>query len=184
MRIVHSPFGVTLWCALAALAACDAGAPSCKDAVAKAVKNGAQASDVEQASITTACETNKWSGDMRGCLGRSRSKTDAATCLKPVMADIEIASAALRASPNAKAANEHLDDLRDQLVGAGRDVDAAVDAVVTASSDPERSKAQAALAAVRARKADLEATIMATKAAAAPLHVSKECLDNPLAAGC
>ena len=178
MRIVHVPFGVTLWCVLAALAACDAGAPSCKDAVAKAVKNGAQASDGEQATITTACETNKWSGDVRGCLGRSRSKNDAVTCLKPVMADIEIARAAM---PGAKAASEHLDDLRDQLVGAGRDVDAAIDAVVTASSDPDRSQAQAALAAVRARKADLEAKIMATKAG---VHVSRECLDNPLAAGC
>lgn len=66
----------------------------------------------------------------------------------------------------------------------------AVDAVAGAQSDAERTRASVELQQLRKAKVDLEAKVAAAKAAAARaerakgVHISKECLDNPLAKGC
>ncbi|HEX7703830.1 MAG TPA: hypothetical protein VF403_23980 [Kofleriaceae bacterium] len=185
----------TIWCGvvLVALAACDAGAPNCKDAVAKAVNNNTQVSRDEQAILTQVCEAKKWSGDVRGCLSRATSKSAATTCLKPVMVDLEAATAeaaARQASADAKAAVDQLEALQTELDASVKEIDAAVTAVLNATSDAERSKATATLSAAHAKRANLEAKLVAATARvnaaqrAKAVHVSQECLDNPLAPGC
>jgi len=178
---------------LVALAACDAGAPTCKDAVAKAVNNGTQMSGDEQAILVESCEARKWSGDVRGCLSRATSSSAATTCLKPVMVDLEAATAeaaARRASSDAKAAADQVQALQTERDASLNEVEAAVSAVANATSDAERSTATATLRAAQAKKADLEARLAAATAKATAtqrakgVHVSQECLDNPLAPSC
>jgi hypothetical protein len=179
--------------ALVALAACDAGAPSCKDAVAKAVKHGAKMGGDEQAILAESCESRKWSGDVRGCLSRATSSGDLTACLKPVIADYEAATAeaaSRRASVDAKAAADQVKALQTEREALQNEIDAAVQAVANATNDAERSTATTALRAAQTKKADLEARLAAAtaKATAAErakgVHVSQECLDNPLAPNC
>ncbi|MEO8841772.1 MAG: hypothetical protein ABI591_13705 [Kofleriaceae bacterium] len=171
---------------LVVLAACDAGAPSCKDGVAKAVKHGADMSADQQAILTQVCDDRKWSGNLRGCLGRASSDQDVSTCLKPVMEDVTLANADAAANVEAKRASEQLQVLQPQLDLVTKDVDAAIDAVIKSTTDEQRSSAQAALAAVRAKRSDLEARLAdaTTLAHTKWVHISRDCLDNPLAAGC
>jgi predicted nucleic acid-binding Zn-ribbon protein len=66
----------------------------------------------------------------------------------------------------------------------------AVDAVASAQTDAEGTRTTLELRQLRKEKVDLEAKLAAAKAAAARaerakgVHISKECLDNPLAKGC
>jgi hypothetical protein len=199
----------TIWlgAVLAWVAACDSGAPSCKDAIAKAAaKSGPAASGDEQAALTKVCEDKKWSGDVRGCLSRATSKTDAASCLRPVMGDLldlgantkgkleeleaKAKAAAQQANDQAKAAMNSLIAAQQALKANMEEVDLAVNDLASATNDAAREKAKLALEAVRANKAELEAKIAQYKADAAKaaretgVHISKECQDNPLAAGC
>jgi hypothetical protein len=174
---------------LVALAACDAGAPTCKDAVAKAVKSGALMSGDEQAILSESCESRKWSGDVRGCLSRATSSSDITTCLKPVIVDYEAATAeaaSRRASADAKAAADRVQALETERAASPTEVDAAVTAVENATNDAERSTANAALSAARTKKADIETRLATATAAqrAKSVHISQECLDNPLAPNC
>ena len=199
----------TIWLGVvfAWVAACDSGAPSCKDAIAKASANSGQAaSDEQQAQLTRVCEDKKWSGDVRGCLARATSKKDAASCLKPVMGDLmdlgigakgkleeleaKAKAAAQQASDQAKAAMDALAAAQKDLEANMAEVDAQVTAVASATNDAARQQAKAALEAARAKKAEIEAKVAQLKADAAKaerqngVHVSKECIDNPLAPGC
>jgi len=178
---------------LVALAACDAGAPVCKDAVAKAVKNGATMAGDEQAILVQSCEARKWSGDIRGCLSRASSDSSVATCLKPVIVDVEAATAEAafqRANADAKAAADQVQALQTELDASVKEIDAAVTAVANSTSDAERSNAAATLRASQVKQADLKTRIAAAtaKATAAEraksVHISQECLDNPLAPNC
>jgi hypothetical protein len=171
------------------LAACDAGAPSCKDAVAKTTRHGAG----EQGALVKVCEDKKWSGGLRGCLGRAASKAQADDCLTPVMNDVLEAEAELvakQAADDADEAKARVESLVTELDADNRQVAAAVDAVVNATTDRARADAQAALQSLQTTKTELEAKIAQARAAAAKTerakggHVSPECLANPLAAGC
>lgn len=155
------------------------------DAVAKAVKQGGVSGD-EQAILAQVCQDKQWSGDLRGCLGRATSNEDASSCLKPVMEDVTLANAEAAANAGAKRATLQLQQLQPELEALTNEVNVAVDAVVSSTTDEERTKAQAALTVVRTKKADLEAKISAASAIARTkrVHISRECLDNPLAAGC
>jgi len=185
----------TIWCGvvLVALAACDAGAPTCKDAVAKSVKNGALVSGDEQAILTQSCETRKWSGNVRGCIARASSQSDLTTCLKPVIVDVEAATAeaaSRRASADAKAAGDQVQALQTERDAIDKEVGTAVHAVADSTSDAERSAANATLKALLTKQADVDARLAAAtaKATAAErtkvVHISQECLDNPLAPNC
>jgi hypothetical protein len=179
----------TIWgVVLVALAACDAGAPTCKDAVAKAVKNGAQMSSDEQAILVDSCEARKWSGDVRGCLSRATSSSAVATCLKPVIVDVQAATADAafrRASAEAKAVADQIQALATERDARLKGIDAAVNAMANATSDSERKTAAETLKAAQIKVADLEARLAAATAKAnAALHVSQDCLDNPLAPNC
>jgi hypothetical protein len=185
----------SIWCGvvLLALAACDAGAPTCKDAVANAVKKGAPMTGDEQTILTESCEARKWSGDVRGCISRATSQSALTSCLKPVMVEFQAATAEAafrRASGDAKAAADQVEALDAERDANVKEIEAAVNAVASSTSDAERSEASAKLTAAQVKQADLQARLAAaiTKATAAErakgVHVSQECLDNPLAAGC
>ena len=170
-----------MWCGvvLVALAACDAGAPTCKDAVAKAVKSGALTSGDEQAILAESCESRKWSGDVRGCLSRATSSSDITTCLRPVIVDYEADAASRRASADAKAAADRVQALETERASSLTEIDAAVTAVANATNDAERSTATATLSAARTKMAELDARL-----AAAIAKATAACLDNPLAPNC
>ena len=63
-------------------------------------------------------------------------------------------------------------------------------AVAAATNQAERAAAQASLIALQRAQADIRARVVEAQAAAARaerakgVHISKECLDNPLAKGC
>jgi hypothetical protein len=96
----------------------------------------------------------------------------------------------------AKAVKE-AQEARDKVDQAQKDVDeltqkltAAVDAVMAAQNDADRTAAKAKLEQLRREKAEVETRLGEAKASAARAarlkgtSISKECMDNPLAKGC
>src|SRR5450432_2401230 len=112
---------------LVVVGACDSGAPSCTDAVAKAKSHGVG----EQLAIVKVCEDRKWSGDIRGCLARATSNAKADECLEPVIDEVFAAQAA----DDAKAAMEQVEALQKELDAINTDVARAIDIVINATSD-------------------------------------------------
>ena len=160
MRILWGVF------ALALVSACgNGGAPSCKDAVEKAVKSGAKASESQQQVIIDACENKKWSAEIRSCLAKATSKGDARECLKPVMADLDAFKDRLR--DKLDEAKGDLDALSGRAREAADQARAAADQARTAAGHA-LEQAQQAIAQVddlqkqlAAQKTEIEARIKA-----------------------
>ena len=101
--------------------------------------------------------------------------------------DRAAAEEAIKAS---KEAQDKVAKLQTDLIDLGHRVDQATDALAAAQNDADRSAARAKLDQLRKERAEMEQHIADAKAAAAKaerakgVHVSKECLDNPLAKGC
>ena len=80
--------------------------------------------------------------------------------------------------------------LEDELRLLDAQVTKAIDGVKNATNQADRAAANARLSALQREKRDLQARLAAARAAAAKaarekgVHVSKECMDNPLAKGC
>ncbi len=94
------------------------------------------------------------------------------------------------AANSAKEAQEKVEKLSNDLLDLGKRVDKATDALASAQNDADRQSARGKLEQLRKERAEMEQHIADAKAAAAKaernkgVHVSKECLDNPLAKGC
>lgn len=94
------------------------------------------------------------------------------------------------AAKAAKEAQAKVDKLQSDLIDLAKRVDQATDALAAAQNDADRQAARAKLDQLRKERAEMEQHIADAKAAAAKaerakgVHVSKECLDNPLAKGC
>jgi hypothetical protein len=95
-----------------------------------------------------------------------------------------------KAAKDAKDAQDKVAKLSSDLIDLGHRVDQATDALASAQNDADRSAARSRLDQLRKERAEMEQHIADAKAAAAKaerakgVHVSKECLDNPLAKGC
>jgi hypothetical protein len=144
-------------------------------------------------TMVKVCEAKQWSGDLRGCLARATTKDRADECVRSVQVDLDVAraeAAAQQAAEDAKVANERVIALQQQLDSNDKELTAAVDAVAAAQSDQERAAAVTKLEDARATKVDLAAQIAHARATATQrerakgVHISKECLDNPLGSGC
>ncbi len=94
------------------------------------------------------------------------------------------------AAKQAKEAQDKVAKLSNDLIDLGHRVDQATDALAAAQNDADRQAARAKLDQLRKERAEMEQHIADAKAAAAKaerakgVHVSKDCLDNPLAKGC
>jgi colicin import membrane protein len=101
--------------------------------------------------------------------------------------DNKRAEEAVKAS---KEAQDKVAKLQSDLSDLAGRVDKATDALAAAQNDADRSAARSRLDQLRKERAEMEQHIADAKAAAAKaerargVHVSKECLDNPLAKGC
>ena len=97
---------------------------------------------------------------------------------------------AKQAVEDAKEAQERVEKLSNDLADLDKKVSSAINAVVAAQNDADRKRAAADLDKLQQQKRDMEQRIAAAKAAADKanrakgLHISQECLDNPLAKGC
>lgn len=99
-------------------------------------------------------------------------------------------ASAREAEKQAHEAAERVDKLSRDLEDLDKRLTGAVDSVIAAQTDADRSAARARLEQLRKEKAEMEARIAAAKAAAEKaqrqkgVKISKECQDNPLAKGC
>jgi len=95
-----------------------------------------------------------------------------------------------KAEAVAKEAQDRVDQLSRDLKEQDDRLTAADAAVKAAQTDADRKSAQANLDRLRQQKFEMEQRIQAAKNAAAKaerakgVHLSKECLENPLAKGC
>jgi hypothetical protein len=119
-------------------------------------------------------------------------------CVRTGKATEHSAASVVRAAEDmAKKAMQEAEAAQTTLEQMSRDVDelngkltSATNAVMEAQSDAARTAAQALLDRVRSERLVLERRIEAAKAEAAKaerakgVHLSKECLENPLAKGC
>lgn len=90
----------------------------------------------------------------------------------------------------AQEAQDRVDKLSKDMKDQDDRLNAADQALRTAQTEDERKKAEVELRRLRDQKLDMEKRIQEAKNAAAKaerakgVHISKECLDNPLAKGC
>jgi colicin import membrane protein len=97
---------------------------------------------------------------------------------------------AAKAAADAKATADSVTKLQGDLDKLARSVDQAIDDVNAAKSKADVDAVKAKLSQLQAERAELERQIAAAKAAAARaerakgVHISPECLENPLAKGC
>jgi len=97
---------------------------------------------------------------------------------------------AKQAIAEAQAAKDRLGKLDGELGDLDARMKAALDAVAKATTEAKRSAAKSVVEGLNKEHADLLARIAEAKAALAKaertkgVHVSKECIDNPLAKGC
>jgi DNA repair exonuclease SbcCD ATPase subunit len=95
-----------------------------------------------------------------------------------------------RADEIAQQAQETVDQLSQDMRDQDARLSAAEEVVRTARADAERQSAQANLDRLRQHKLEMEKRIQEARNAAAKaerakgMHISRECLDNPLAKGC
>ena len=98
--------------------------------------------------------------------------------------------AALEAQAIAKEAQDRVDKLSRDMKEQDAQLDAAQQKLTTAQTDADRRAAQANLDRLRQQKIEMEKRIQEAKDKAAKaerargVHLSKECLENPLAKGC
>jgi TolA-binding protein len=141
---------------------------------------------------------------LAACGGSAKApESPPATAPAPVVAPVVAPAPAAEPSPEDKARMEaeaavkaaakamaRLDELDRQLAELNKRVDAAVDQITRAQNDADRTAATRTLDKLRFDKTALERDIIEAKEAAAKaqrnkgVHVSKECIDNPLAKGC
>jgi hypothetical protein len=122
-------------------------------------------------------------------------------CVNPVgsvPADVQRASEEVRrAGREAELAPQKAKEAQDRVASLARDfkdfdkrLGDAQAALIEAETETERRTAQAKFEELRRQKLDLERRVQAAKDAAASaerttdIHLSKECLDNPLGQGC
>jgi uncharacterized membrane protein YgaE (UPF0421/DUF939 family) len=97
---------------------------------------------------------------------------------------------AKQAVQDAKEAQDKVEKLSSDLADLDKKVNSAVDGVMAAQNDADRNAARSNLEKLRHEKFEMEQRIQAAKTAAAKaerakgVHLSKECLENPLAKGC
>jgi chromosome segregation ATPase len=97
---------------------------------------------------------------------------------------------AAQAEADARDAMEKVEKVAKDLDELEKKLDKAVEDVVAAQNDADRSAAKSKLTELRKEQSDMRARVEAAKAAAEKadhkkgVHISKECLDNPLAKGC
>jgi chromosome segregation ATPase len=182
------------------------GSPDCKTAADKAIA-ATHPKDKEMVPmLVRACEKDGWSGEVRTCLASVKSDADAEACMAKLdgsellkaKRDAEEArlramvaeQQAAQAMADSKAARDQLTAVQTKLGELDAHVSAAVDAVAAAQTQTDRDALVAKLASLQREKAELEAKMAEAKASAARaermkgVHISKECLDNPLAKGC
>ncbi len=99
-------------------------------------------------------------------------------------------AAAEQAAADAKAAADSVNKVQGEVDDLSKRLDQAVQDVADAKSRAEIDAARAKLAELQKQRADLERKVGEAKAAAARaerskgVHISPECLQNPLAKGC
>jgi DNA repair exonuclease SbcCD ATPase subunit len=106
--------------------------------------------------------------------------------------DVERAAAATtqQAVADVQRTQDTIDQLTKDLAALDARLDQAIRLVVSATTDADRTAAQASVAELMKQRGELQQRMAAAKAAAANaeraqgVHVSKECLENPLAKGC
>jgi hypothetical protein len=195
-----------------ALAGCDSGAPSCNDAVAKAFATTGGMDDKHADStarmLVDTCKSQGWSGTVRTCLANAHDGRAADACfakldgaqmrlvrdkLAAETARLEAATAELRAQQaeiDARGAAAQVDRIEKDLDGLNDRVARAVSAVVDAQNEDDRAAALAKLKQLQAEQYTAKQRVEAARAAAVQaermkgVHLSKECIDNPLARGC
>lgn len=115
-----------------------------------------------------------------GCSDRARSEEAAKQAA-------HAEQAAKQAAQEAKEAQDRVEKLASDLADLDSRLKAAIDAVMAAQNDADRSAARASLEKLRREKLEMEQRVQAERAAterARGVHRSKECLENPLAKGC
>lgn len=99
-------------------------------------------------------------------------------------------AAAEKAQADAASAADRVEKLEKNLADQQVKLDEAVNGVANAKTQAEMAALQAKLAALQKQRAELEGDTAAAKQAAEQaarakdVHISKECVDNPLAKGC
>jgi multidrug efflux pump subunit AcrA (membrane-fusion protein) len=187
---------------LVALAGCG-DAPSCEDAFHKFGK-AADISNDEMKAAVAACTKDGYAGDTRRCIAKATSLDELEPCVEkePGFSRLEkdrresellkqrAEKLAEQAMHDAQEAQDQVVRLSKDLTDLGAKVDAAVDALASAQNDADRAAARAKLDELRQQRAALEMRVKAVRDAAERAQrakgvtISKECLDNPLAAGC
>jgi hypothetical protein len=70
----------SIWMIVVAVAACDSGTPTCKDAVTKARSADEAMSFDSAARLVGKCELKEWSVATRQCIANAKSRHDLDTC--------------------------------------------------------------------------------------------------------
>jgi chromosome segregation ATPase len=184
------------WCVIVGvLAGCDSGAPDCRKAVSVATKLASDDALLSQL-LADSCQSG-WTGAQRTCVAAAKTLDGMIACV-PELTDVmqaRLESAKAKAEADkamaaAKAAGDEVAKLAADLDALNDKVAKAVDAIVQAKTDAERAAAKTTLDSLRKEKSELEQRVAEAKAASARaermkgVHISKECLDNPLAKGC
>lgn len=186
--------------------ACGSPAPSCRDAITRSAKVlGTPDGDVSM--LVSMCEKEGWSEDLRRCIAKASSEQEAGTCIADKLgddllkkagtaeADAEAAAAKARAMADqamkdAEAAKQTVDKVAHDLDDLNAKINSAIDALASAQNDADRAVARAKLAALQQEQSETKVRVEAAKAdadkaqRAKGVHVSKQCMDNPLAKGC
>ena len=174
---------------------------TCKDAVNQASATLAKPPDDVTMAIGT-CEQQRWSAEQRTCFSQATSDENARTCsgaepphaVARSPADDQARAAAMAAAEQANKDAQRAEDLVEKLAKDVDDLSAritdALGKVSEAQSDADRAAASARLQELQRGQAEMRARVEAAKAAAAHaervkgVHISPECLNNPLAKGC
>lgn len=86
----------SIWMIVVAVAACDAGTPTCKDAVTKARSADEAMSFDSAARLVGKCELKEWSVATRQCIANAKSRQDVDTCTGDRSSMIEAMAAMTR----------------------------------------------------------------------------------------
>ena len=187
---------------LLALAGCG-DAPSCEDAFHKFGK-AADISNDEMKDAVAACTKDGYAGDTRRCIAKATSLDELEPCVEKepgfsrlekdrreaVLAKQQAEKAAEAAIKSARDAQQQVEKISKDLAELSAKVDAAVDALAASRNEADRAAAKAKLDDLHKQRAELEQRMQAARdaanraARARGVTISKECIDNPLAAGC
>jgi chromosome segregation ATPase len=132
------------------------------------------------------------------CIIEAETDEAARRCLQGA---VDAAAAAAEAAQQARAraddaaraarsAQQTVEQLSQEIEAVDKQLSAVAESLMTARSDADRAVAKSRLEQLRKEKSDVEQRIRAAAAAvnaaerAEGVHLSKECLENPLAKGC